>query len=1461
MSWGRPRIPNLTDGPHSVLITVTSATDASNKVYIDWIGGSMDSIQSTGPALYLGNTLRMNAAGYVSGARINGSDAAVVAYNEINQRVADFLAEDNLNVTYVDADVYYNLSTDVASDHIHPNDAGHQHIADAFLDAMNAHLVDLRQTGQTSSYGTGDDGAQRRGAEWPSPGTSDNGDGTVTDNLTGLMWTKDGNLPGGVMTWQQALNYVASMNSGAGTYGYTDWRLPTVNELQSLINAQQSDTAAWLNAGGGFGNPFVNIQTSSYWSSTTYAGDTTTAWVVYLGAGSVYASFKSDAVYVWPVRAGQASAADPSFPSNIWKTGQTTSYDANIPSRDDGALQSGVTWPSPRFTDNGDGTVADNLTGLVWLKNANCFRQPHAAALSSANSLASGQCGLTDGSSAGDWRLPNREELQSLIDFSQYAPSLSAGYPFTNVQQDSYSSSTTYAGNTTGAYIVSMLNGYITIGSKADSYYVWPVRAGGLFGNPSISVSPNTMNFGNINPGGSSSLQSFIITNAGTNNLYMGTITLAGLNPDEFNIAAGSDSCSNSTIAPSGTCGIDVIFSPTSGGPKSASLSIPSNAPLSPYTVSLTGTGTQYTVTVTGIPGTSAGHIAGGNGIDCGVAAGGATSGTCVEVHDMGSSLVLTASPAGDTSVIWTGCSSGIGNTCNLTLTADTAVTVLFHPNTLTITTTSEANGTISCPESVPYGETLHCDITPSSGYYLKTLTDNSLDKTASVYNGTYTVSDMTTDHIINVNFQSFPINAHLVDLRQTGQTSSYGTGDDGAQRRGAEWPSPGTSDNGDGTVTDNLTGLMWTKDGNLPGGVMTWQQALNYVASMNSGAGTYGYTDWRLPTVNELQSLINAQQSDTAAWLNAGGGFGNPFVNIQTSSYWSSTTYAGDTTTAWVVYLGAGSVYASFKSDAVYVWPVRAGQASAADPSFPSNIWKTGQTTSYDANIPSRDDGALQSGVTWPSPRFTDNGDGTVADNLTGLVWLKNANCFRQSHAAALSSANSLASGQCGLTDGSSAGDWRLPNREELQSLIDFSQYAPSLSAGYPFTNVQQDSYSSSTTYVGNTTGAYIVSMLNGYITIGSKADSYYVWPVRAGGLFGNPSISVSPNTMNFGNINPGGSSSLQSFIITNAGTNNLYMGTITLAGLNPDEFNIAAGSDSCSNSTIAPSGTCGIDVIFSPTSGGPKSASLSIPSNAPLSPYTVSLTGTGTQYTVTVTGIPGTSAGHIAGGNGIDCGVAAGGATSGTCVEVHDMGSSLVLTASPAGDTSVIWTGCSSGIGNTCSVTLVADTAVTVLFHPNTLTITTTSEANGTISCPESVPYGETLHCDITPSSGYYLKTLTDNSLDKTASVYNGTYTVSDMTTDHTINVSFQSFPLKRLSGVVSHFYLTLQAAYDAAVDGDVIQIQAEDFNENLIISHSVSVIFKGGYDSDFTSSVFVYNRQWRYRSQRRDTYSGKY
>ncbi len=157
------------------------------------------------------------------------------------------------------------------------------------------------------------------------------------------------------------------------------------------------------------------------------------------------------------------------------QTGQTTSY----ASGDDGDLEKGVAWPNPRFTDNSDGTVTDNLTGLIWLKNANAFGfRGWATALTDCATLNSGEAGLSDGSVEGDWRLPNIRELQSLIDYGRYNPALPSGHPFTGVQSGYYWSSSTVAVNTVFAWSVALDGGYVSNGYKPSTDYVWPVRGG-----------------------------------------------------------------------------------------------------------------------------------------------------------------------------------------------------------------------------------------------------------------------------------------------------------------------------------------------------------------------------------------------------------------------------------------------------------------------------------------------------------------------------------------------------------------------------------------------------------------------------------------------------------------------------------------------------------------------------------------------------------------------------------------------------------------------------------------------------------------------------------------------------------------------------------------------------------------------------------------------------------------------
>jgi uncharacterized repeat protein (TIGR02543 family) len=586
--------------------------------------------------------------------------------------------------------------------------------------AFGAAPAQVPQTGQVNCYnesgtavictGTGQDGELQTGVAWPSPRFTDNGDQSVTDNLTGLVWTKDANLrktrdplfgaeldSAGVplsvvsgVTWQQALEYVKKLNTES-YLGHTDWRLPNINELKSLKNIGQSNPSTWLNGQG-----FSNVQSYFYWSGTQVAHHSADS--EYFGFGN-----PSTGYYIWPVRSGQYGG---SSSLTLPKTGTTSCYDASYLTVScsgtgmDGELQVGTAWPTPRFTDNSlvsssDKTVTDNLTGLIWSKDANLptTSKTWQQALDYIKSLNS-----ISYLGHNDWRLPNIYELESLInkglDREPWITWLN-GYGFTNLK-DYYWSSSTSASSRIDAWFSNMPYEKSEVAKDLHGLtmdiYTWPVR-GGLVRLP-ISVTKSGTGSGTV------------------------TSSTGGIN-----------------------CGSTCSGAITTGMPVTLTATPDSSSTFTGWTGACSGTGT-CTVTMDASKSVTAnftftatyGACGSSNGLSLIIAP---TSNLC------NSGTATTVTGSGPWNWFCTGSNSAASCSANI--------------QTWTINTGYTSNGTVSCTSPIKNGATSNCAISPASGYLLASFTDNSVSKIGVVSGGAYIITGVSANHQIAATFSLIP--------------------------------------------------------------------------------------------------------------------------------------------------------------------------------------------------------------------------------------------------------------------------------------------------------------------------------------------------------------------------------------------------------------------------------------------------------------------------------------------------------------------------------------------------------------------------------------------------------------------------------------------------------------------------------------------------------------------------------
>jgi len=239
----------------------------------------------------------------------------------------------------------------------------------------------------------------------------DNGDGTITDVNTGLMWQKRPDQDGdGDIDYADKMSYAEALDSAAGVHlgGYNDWRLPTIKEQYSLILFSGLDPSGYNGTTTDGLTPFIDTNYFDFNYGDQAAGERI-----------IDAQFATSTLYVSTTMNGAETMFGVNFADGRIKGYPTGPMPSQTIDKQFYVLfvRGNTGYAINNFHDNGNGTITDSATGLMWMQQDNTAGVLWEEALSYAESL----------SFAGfeDWRLPNAKELQSIVDYTR-SPSTTA---------------------------------------------------------------------------------------------------------------------------------------------------------------------------------------------------------------------------------------------------------------------------------------------------------------------------------------------------------------------------------------------------------------------------------------------------------------------------------------------------------------------------------------------------------------------------------------------------------------------------------------------------------------------------------------------------------------------------------------------------------------------------------------------------------------------------------------------------------------------------------------------------------------------------------------------------------------------------------------------------------------------------------------------------------------------------
>jgi len=278
--------------------------------------------------------------------------------------------------------------------------------------AVQAQSYAIAGTGQVKAYNnTTEIAVPESGQSWygqsanypgNQPSYTLNGDGTVTDNITELMWSQSPDINNdGVIDYSDKLTYYEAVASAEpfSLAGYNDWRLPTIKELYSLIMFSGVDVDPQSVTGSA---PFIDTNYFRFAYGDMSAGERI-----------IDAQMATSTLYVSTTMGGQKTMFGVNFAD-----GRIKGYPTDPSSLDpDGKkfyvyyVRGNSQYGQNQFTDNGNGTITDQASGLMWMQNDNGEALSWEEALSYAENFSF--------NNYTDWRLPSAKELQSIVDYTR----------------------------------------------------------------------------------------------------------------------------------------------------------------------------------------------------------------------------------------------------------------------------------------------------------------------------------------------------------------------------------------------------------------------------------------------------------------------------------------------------------------------------------------------------------------------------------------------------------------------------------------------------------------------------------------------------------------------------------------------------------------------------------------------------------------------------------------------------------------------------------------------------------------------------------------------------------------------------------------------------------------------------------------------------------------------------------